>query len=95
MHAAVVKLDALPDAVRAPAQNHHLALVRTADFVVAPVVGRVVVRSIGLELGGTGIDQPITRNEVEPLALGTDFVLGASGQMSNLAVGETQRFGFG
>ena len=93
--ATVIELDALADAVRATAENHDLAFVGTPDFIVAPVVGRIVIRGVGLELGRASIDQPVTGNDAQPFAFGANLILRAAGQMSKLSVGETEGFGFG
>ena len=70
MHAAVVELDALPDAVGPGAQDQHLGLLGLrrdlglcggVEFVAA-----VVVRRLGLELGGTGVDGLVHRVDAEP-----------------------------
>ena len=53
--AAVVELDALADAVGARAEDDHLAAVAGRDLVLV-LVGRVVVRRLGLELGAAGVD---------------------------------------
>ncbi len=93
--AAVIELDALADAVRPAAEDHHLLLVARTHLVIAAVVGRIIIRRVGLELGGAGIHEPIARHEAELLALGADVVFGLAGQMGDLPVGETERLGFG
>ncbi len=50
VHAAVVELDALADAVRAAAQDHDLLRGRELQLVLV-LPGRVVVGRVGLELG--------------------------------------------
>ncbi len=52
--AAVVELDALPDAVRAAAQDEDLAAVGGLGFVLR-LVGAVEIGRLRLELGGAGI----------------------------------------
>ncbi len=54
--AAVVELYALPDPVRSAAEDHDLLLVRVARLVLR-LVGRVVIRRVGLELGRARIDE--------------------------------------
>ena len=55
VHAAVVELDALADAVRTAAEDHDLLVVGGTRFrLVAP--GRVHVRRERLELGGAAVD---------------------------------------
>ena len=55
VHAAVVELDALPDAVRPGAEDQHLLPAGVRDLVLV-LVGGVVVRRRGLELGRAGVD---------------------------------------
>ena len=93
VHAAIVELNALTYAVGATAEDHDLLLGRRCDLVIATVIGRVVIRGIGLELCGTGIDQPVAGHQSLFLALGTHVVLGSSGEMGDLAVGEAEGFG--
>ena len=93
--AAVIELDALPDAIRAAAENHHLLRRVAFDLVVAAIVGRIVIGRVGLELGGAGVHEPVARHEAELLALGADGVLGLAGQMGDLPVGKPERLGFG
>ena len=54
--AAVVELDALADAVGARAEDHDLGPLAGPDLVLV-LVGRVVVRRLGLELGPAGVDR--------------------------------------
>src|SRR5699024_617084 len=46
MHAAVVKLDTLSDAVRTAAQNHDLRLIGAHRIFIRGVVGGVVVSAV-------------------------------------------------
>ena len=93
--AAIVKLDALADAVRPAAEDHHLLAVAGFDLVVAAVVGGIIIGRVGLELGGAGIHEPVTGHQAELLALGADGVFRLPGQMGDLPVGEAERLGFG
>ena len=56
VHAAVVELDPLPDAVRARAEDDHLRPVAGAHLVLV-LVGRVVVRRLGRELRRARVDR--------------------------------------
>ena len=56
VHAAIVELNALPDAVRARAENDHAGARRGTDLVLL-LVGGVVVRREGLELGRARVDR--------------------------------------
>ena len=60
VNAAVVKLDALTDAVRAAAENHHFFTVGRTGFAFFFVSG-VEVGGFGGKLGGTGIDAFVNR----------------------------------
>ncbi len=88
--AAVVELDALADAVRPAAEDHHLLAVAGFDLVVAAVVGRVIIGRVGLELGGAGIHQPVAGHQAELLALGADGVF-ASGRSNGRSAGRRTR----
>ena len=54
MYATVVELDALPDAVRATAQDHYLRRIRRLGFTLF-FIRRVHVRGRRGELGGTSV----------------------------------------
>ncbi len=60
LHAAVVELDALPDAVGAAAQDDHLAPLGDPDLVFL-LIGGVVVGGVGLELRRAGVHQFVDR----------------------------------
>src|SRR5918997_861350 len=61
VHAAVVELDPLADPVRAGAEDHHARLVAAHHLVAGRVAlpGGVVVRRLGLELGGAGVHRAV------------------------------------
>src|SRR3546814_14192867 len=88
MHAAIVELDALADAVRAAAEDHHLAAVarfglvlrrhRPAGAADAGLVGRVHVRRVGGDLAGAGVDALVDRATAGgPAACSTPLLLAA------------------
>ena len=95
MHTRVVELDALTDPVGAGTQDDdlfpfglrsHLGLGRRIQLV-----GRVVIRGLGLELGCTRVDGLVDRAHSEPVtqplhALGTGE-LGTQG--GDLRIGQT------
>ena len=56
VHAAVVELDALADAVRAAAEDHDRRARHRRDLVFV-LVGAVVVRRVRVELGRAGVDR--------------------------------------
>ncbi len=89
MHAAVVELDPLPDAVRARAQDHD-GVARVGTCLVLFLVGRVVVRGVGLELGGAGVDALV---DGVHRAVCPHLVLRASGEVGDLGVGEPHALG--
>ena len=55
MDAAIIELDALANAIRTAAENHDSGFGTAARFVFV-AVGRIIIRCIGLEFGGAGID---------------------------------------
>src|SRR5689334_10594734 len=64
MAAAVVELDALPDAVRSAAENHDLVL-RVRIGFAGWLVRAVQIRRERFELGGASIDTLVDRSEFE------------------------------
>ena len=89
VHAGVVELDALPDPVRSGAEDQHGRLLPRLHLVLL-VVGRVVVRRGGGELGGAGVDGLVDRPDAQAPAQHPDAVL--TGQLrperGDLAVGQ-------
>ena len=65
VNAAIIKFNALADAVGPAAQDHHFPRVRRSHFVIAAVVGGIIIRRVGLELRRAGIHQPIARHQPE------------------------------
>ena len=77
MDAAIVKFDTLADTVRTAAKDHHLAALARLGlaFWLAAIpgrgfVGRIEVRRLCVEFGGTGIDTLEDRVHVERDTLG-------------------------
>lgn len=70
MNTAVVELDPLTDTVRAAAKHHDLLFVGRLGFTFLVVAG-IHVRSIGRELGSTGIDA-LVKPGARPVGDGTD-----------------------
>ena len=72
MHAAVVELDALADPVGSGAENQNLGLVGLRRHLRlrrrVELIGRVVVRGLGLELRRAGVDGLVHRVDVEAAA---------------------------
>ncbi len=92
MHTAVVELDALTDAVRARAENDDLLAV-TVTNLVGVLVGRVVIRRGGLELGGAGVDRLERGVHSGRKASIPHLGLGDAPQVGELRVGEAKLLG--
>ena len=69
MHAAVVELDALADAVRACAENHCALLGLGSDLALASVVGLVVVGRLARRFSRAGVDRFERGDDAERLAV--------------------------
>ena len=95
MNTAVIEFDALTDAIRAAAENHHFLRGVAFDFVVAAIVGGIIIRGVSLELRRAGVHEAIARHETDAFALGADGVLGRAGEMRDLPVGKSERLGLG
>ena len=88
VHARVVELDALTDAVGTSAQDDDGLALAWTDLVLL-VVGRVVVRRAGRELGGAGVDRLEDGANSKRAAHLAHRVLGQAAHRSDLPVGET------
>ncbi len=88
VHAAVVELDALPDAVRSAAQHHDFSPVVRLGFAFL-LVGRVEVGGRGGEFGGTGVDPLVDRADVQSVAVFAHPAFGLTEQLGEAAVGES------
>ena len=88
MHARVVELDALTDAVGTGTQDDDGFALAWTDLVLL-VVGRVVVRRAGCELGGAGVDRLEDGVDTKRAAYLAHRVLGQAAHRSDLPVGET------
>ena len=98
MHAAVIELDTLANAVGAGAQDHGLGLVRRRGLVgghallgiraraVDVLVRLVVVLRGARELGGAGVDRLHAGNHAQALAVGAHKALVRTGQRGDLGV---------
>ncbi len=95
MDAAIIKFNSLADAIRAAAENHHLLRGIAFHLVVATIVGGIIIRRVGLELGGAGVHEAVARHEPNAFAFGADGVLGCAGEMGDLPVGKSERLGLG
>ena len=94
MHAAVVELDALTDAVRATAQHHDLLVAGRCGFALRggavrrSLVGRVQVCRVGGELCGTGVHALVHRAHLVCTACFTYRFFGGLEQLGQAAIRE-------
>ncbi len=88
MHAAVVELDALADAVRTAAQDHDLVAVARRRFALV-LIGRVQVRGAGGELGGAGIHALVHRAHLVGTTQRAHGRFVGAGQFGQAGIGET------
>src|SRR3990167_1378703 len=87
VHAAVVELDALADAVRPAAENHDLVATRRRRLALF-LVGRIHVGGVAGELGGAGVDALVHRQHFELVAMAAQALLGDAEQLGQADVGE-------
>ena len=92
VHAAVVELDALADAVGAAAEDHDLAAGRWAHLALV-LVGRVVVRRVGVELGAAGVDGLERGDHAGRLAAAPHFAGRHAPEVAELRVAEAEPLG--
>ncbi|MCY1224182.1 hypothetical protein D9M72_363280 [compost metagenome] len=92
VHAGVVEFDALADAVGPGAQDDDGRLGVQRNLVLL-VVGRVVVRRVRGEFGGTGIHGLVDRPDAQGLADAADHGLLVVGEGADLLVGEAVALG--
>ena len=96
MAAAIVELDALADAVRAAAEDHHLLRLGRLRLVgrragEGHLVGRVEIGGRRGELGRAGVDPLVDRVDVEPGAERRHLGLAGVGELGEARVGEALR----
>ena len=92
MDRGVVKLDALPNANGAGAEDDDLFAVHNDGFVFRSV-GRIEVRNIAVELTGAGVDHFINRENAFTAAQLIDFVLCPVPELSNVGIREAHALG--
>ena len=94
MAAAVVELDALPDAVGSSTEDHHPFLARLlGPDLVLIFPGGIVVGRLGLELGGAGVDRLVGGQDPAPLAIVADLHFRGAEHHGQLPVGEARLLG--
>ena len=69
MHATVVELDALADAVRTCAENHRALFGLRRDLALTGVVGLVVVGRLARRFSRAGVDRLERGDDAERLAV--------------------------
>ncbi len=93
MHAAVVELDALTDAVRTGAEDHDaLARALARSFRLGGVVGFVVVGRLAREFGSAGVDGLERGHHTEQFTARAHRSLVRSGEVSDLRIGKSHAF---
>ena len=94
VHAAIVELDALPNAVGATAQHHDLLGVGRLGFALCDatvsgvLVGRIQVGRVGGELGGAGVHALVDRAHLERAARFAHGLFRGLEQLGQTAVGK-------
>jgi len=89
VHAAVVELDSLADAIGAGGEDHHARLGRLAKLRCATLlVGEVVVARTRGELAPTGVDGLEERTNAHDLAQHADDLVALTREMGKLDIGE-------
>src|SRR5437762_1144270 len=91
MATAIIKLDPLPDAIRAGAKDHYLARVGRRGFVFR-FVRRVEIWCERFKLRAARINSFVDGSDPAALAILAYFVLGAPGQISETAIGKPHLF---
>ena len=85
MHAAIVKLNALPNAVRAATQDHDLFVVGGLCFALVFISG-IHVSRVGRELSSASVYAFVNRSNVHGMALSAHFMLGGFKQLGQTAI---------
>ena len=92
VHAAVVELDALSDAVRPRTEDDDLLGVGLAYFVLV-FVCRVVIRGFSGELRSAGVNSFVRRNDTSGFASSTYFVFGSTPLLRQLHIRKAESLG--
>ena len=89
--AAIIELDALADAVRPAAKDHDPPPAgQLGGRFVFVLVGRIIIRRVGLELGRAGIDRLERRRDAPRLAMPPHVDFGRVPDDGQLAVGKAE-----
>ena len=88
MHAAIVKFNALPNAVRAATQDHDFFVGGGFCFALVFISG-IHVSRVGRELSSASVYPFVNRPNVHGVALSTHFMLGDFQQLGQAAIRET------
>src|SRR5207248_108658 len=88
VHAAVVELDALPDAVRSATEHDDLPAAGGLRFALL-LVRRIHVRRPGREFAGAGVDALVNRADAQRVATHADFRLALLPKMREAPVGKS------
>ncbi len=96
VYTAVIKFDALSDAVRSAAKNHDFLLIGQARLIHRAAVAGIKVGRVSLEFGGAGVHQPVHGLDTRFNSLPTDIELldVRAAQRRNLAIRKPGPLGF-
>ena len=86
MAAAIVKLDSLPDAIRAGTEDHDLAAICGRRFAFS-FVRRIEIRRERFKLGAASVHAFVNRNDAQCFSLGANFVFRFFGEIGETPIG--------
>ena len=92
VHAAVIKLDALADAVWPTTQDHDF-FTPTGSSLVLCFVGGVIVRRVGFKFSGTGVHQFVYRRNPQLQPALAHIVFCSASELCQLHIGKTVLLG--
>ena len=90
MHAAIVKLNALANAIWASAQNHSALLIGGSNLRIAQLICLVVILSKALKLGSTSINSLKDGNNTQLFTTSAYRKLVGPSQVCDLVIGKTE-----
>ena len=91
MYAAIVKLDALANAVWPAAQHHDFFAIRRIGFALF-LIGRVLISRVGGEFGGAGVDPLVHRMQLQLPTAPAHFVLVGAEQLGQATIRKAATF---